>query len=86
MKLSLTAAVVLPLVLAPALALAGGSGKTPPGHRDGGSLGQVTSTAIANGFPQGKHASSFPTPRAGIANVIDQGNLSATLDVIAPAN
>jgi hypothetical protein len=31
--------------------------------------GQLTSGAIANGFNQGEHASSFPEPRQGLGNL-----------------
>jgi hypothetical protein len=41
--------------------------------------GQLTSEAIAGGFDQGAHSSSFAgTPRAGLANVVNQGDLNAT--------
>jgi hypothetical protein len=39
--------------------------------------GQLTSDAIADGFEQGPHASSFETPRSGLANVVNQGDLDA---------
>jgi len=46
--------------------------------------GTLTSDAIANGFDQGGHASSFAgAPRVGLANVIDQGNLNATCEFLA---
>jgi hypothetical protein len=40
--------------------------------------GELTSEAIAAGFQQGEHSSSFDTPRVGLANVIQQGDLLAT--------
>ena len=41
--------------------------------------GEVTSGAIAEGFDQGAHASAFAgSPRTGLANVLEQGNLDAT--------
>ena len=40
--------------------------------------GRTTSDAIAGGFEQGPHASSFPTPRDGLANVFAKGDLNAT--------
>ncbi len=79
-----TAIIVLPLALAPAIALADNHGKTPPGQREAGSLGEITREAIKDGFDQGAHASQQATPRAGLANVVEQGDLSATLDVIDP--
>jgi len=44
--------------------------------------GEATSEAIAAGFEQGPHASSFPTPRVGLANVVAQGDLNATCEAI----
>ena len=69
------------------------SGKTPPGQRDGGSLGQLTKEANqTEGWSQGSHASDpsgdgkgkgdSDQPRSGLANVAEKGNLSATLDAI----
>jgi len=69
------------------------SDKTPPGQRDGGSLGQVTKEANqTEGWSQGSHASDpsgdgkgkgdSDQPRSGLANVAEKGNLSATLDAI----
>jgi hypothetical protein len=41
--------------------------------------GQLTSSAIADGFEQGPHASSFAgSKRSGLANVVNQGDLNAT--------
>ena len=41
--------------------------------------GQLTSDAIAGGFNQGEHASSFAgSARLGLANVVNQGDLEAT--------
>jgi hypothetical protein len=40
--------------------------------------GELTSDAIAAGFQQGEHSSSFDTPRVGLANVVNQGDLHAT--------
>lgn len=46
--------------------------------------GQVTSDAIAGGFEQGPHASSFAgTKRSGLANVVEQGNLNATCEALS---
>ena len=40
--------------------------------------GELTSTVIVeDGFDQGGHASSFPTPRVGLANVIARGDMEA---------
>lgn len=63
---------------------------------DGGHLtcnwGQLTSESIADGFDQGTHSSDpsgdgtgpgdSDQPRAGLANVVDQGNLEATCALI----
>ena len=62
------------------------SGKTPPAQNPAGNWGQVTSTAIAGGFDQGTHASSFAgAPRTGLANVVNQGDLSSTITLVAPS-
>jgi len=46
--------------------------------------GQLTSSAIAGGFSQGEHASSFAgSPRVGLANVVEQGNLAATCELLS---
>jgi hypothetical protein len=45
--------------------------------------GQLTSEAIGGGFDQGGHASSFATPRLGLANVINRGDLNATCVVLS---
>ena len=46
--------------------------------------GQLTSDAIAAGFNQGEHASSFAgEARAGLANVVDQGDLNATCELLS---
>lgn len=57
--------------------------------------GNLTSQAIADGFAQGPHASDpsgdgkgpgdADQPRAGLANVVERGNLAATCDFIAEA-
>lgn len=45
--------------------------------------GQLTADAIAAGFDQGGHSSSFAgEKRAGLANVLDRGNLNATCEFI----
>ena len=47
--------------------------------------GQVTSEAIHDGFDQGGHASEFAgSKRAGLANVINQGDLNATCEFVSP--
>ena len=75
-------------VAAPLIATAepDGSGKEPPGQRDGGNWGEITSEAISEGFDQGAHASQQSNPRDGLANVAERGNLSATIDVVSPNN
>ena len=46
--------------------------------------GQLTSDAIAAGFDQGGHASSFAgEPRVGLANVVSQGDLNATCELLS---
>jgi hypothetical protein len=54
--------------------------------------GRLTMESIANGFPQGRHSSdpsgdghgpgTVDEPRAGLANVVQQGNLEATCELI----
>lgn len=55
--------------------------------------GRLTATSIAGGFPQGPHASdpsddghgpgTADEPRAGLANVVQRGDLHATCELIA---
>jgi hypothetical protein len=55
--------------------------------------GQLTAGAIAGGFQQGPHSSdpsgdghgpgTADEPRAGLANVVEKGNLQATCELIA---
>jgi hypothetical protein len=55
--------------------------------------GELTSDAVTSGFPQGPHASDpsgdgpagVDQPRAGLGNVVEQGNLNATCEAIAAA-
>jgi hypothetical protein len=57
--------------------------------------GQLTMEAIGNGFPQGPHSSdpsgdghgpgTADEPRAGLANVVNQGDLQALCEFIAGA-
>ena len=57
--------------------------------------GQVTSAAIADGFPQGPHSSdpgddghgpgTGDEPRSGLANVVNQGDLNALCEFISGA-
>jgi hypothetical protein len=49
-----------------------------PGESPDCQWGELTASAIAAGFQQGDHASSFDNPRVGLANVIQQGDLYAT--------
>ncbi len=54
--------------------------------------GKLTMESISNGFPQGRHSSdpsgdghgpgTADEPRAGLANVLERGNLQATCDLI----
>jgi len=55
--------------------------------------GQLTSGAVADGFPQGPHSSdpsgdghgpgTADEPRVGLANVVERGNLNATCELIS---
>jgi hypothetical protein len=46
--------------------------------------GRLTAESIAGGFDQGGHASSFAGERrAGLANVVERGNLEALCEFIA---
>lgn len=45
--------------------------------------GELTSSAIAEGFAQGEHASTQMNPRVGLANVVEQGNLNATCELLS---
>ena len=66
------------------------------GHAGGGvecNWGLLTKMAIEGGFPQGEHASDpsgdgkgkddADQPRAGLANVVERGNLQALCEFIA---
>jgi hypothetical protein len=45
--------------------------------------GRTTSAAIADGFDQGGHSSSFAgSKRAGLANVVNKGDLNALCNFI----
>lgn len=73
------------------VAVAGGQGD-PKGQGANTNWGKLTSGAIADGFPQGQHSSdpsgdahgpgTADEPRAGLANVVEQGNLGATVELI----
>ncbi len=45
--------------------------------------GELTSDAIAGGFDQGGHASSFDTPRVGLPNLFGKGDLNATCEALS---
>jgi hypothetical protein len=47
------------------------------------SWGKLTMEAIEDGVNMGEHSSDFPTPRVGLGNVIERGNLQATCEFIA---
>lgn len=47
--------------------------------------GQLTADSIAAGFDQGSHASNQANPRAGLANVVNKGDLNATCELIKSA-
>jgi len=65
-------------------------GTTASAEKPSCSWGQLTSSAIAGGFPQGAHSSDpggdgkggADQPRAGLANVVSQGDLNATCELI----
>ncbi|WP_298563100.1 hypothetical protein [uncultured Aliiroseovarius sp.] len=71
------------------LSVAGHAQTDPVGQYDGISMGDLTSQAIDDGFDQGAHASDpsgdglGQEDRSGLANVIDQGNLGATVGLLA---
>jgi hypothetical protein len=47
--------------------------------------GHVTSEAIAGGFDQGGHASSFAgSKRVGLPNILGTGDLNATCEFVSP--
>ncbi len=74
-KFIITAGAVAALVVP-----AGTASATPPSCN----WGQATATAIAHGFDQGDHASSYAgSPRAGLANVVERGNLNATCELVS---
>ena len=67
---------------------AGTASAEPPGCN----WGELTKNAIAAGFPQGPHSSdpsgdghgpgTADEPRVGLANVVGQGDLEATCELI----
>lgn len=75
--------------------LIGVSGVVPAQANDGErcNWGRLTADAIATGFTQGPHSSdpsgdghgpgTADEPRAGLANVVERGNLTATCELIA---
>jgi hypothetical protein len=72
--------------LAGAVALAVTALAAPAAQADAPSCnwGTLTADAIADGFDQGEHASSFAgSPRLGLANVVNQGDLNATCEFLA---
>ena len=89
MKLILTTACA---VLVAGTAAAQGKGEARGQAADGTNWGELTSEAIADGFPQGAHSSdpsgdghgpgTADEPRAGLGNVVEQGNMGATVDLI----
>ena len=67
-----------------ALVLSGVAMAAPAQATPSCNWGQLTSSAIAGGFDQGEHASSFAgSPRVGLANVVEQGNLAATCALLS---
>jgi hypothetical protein len=67
-----------------ALVLSGVAMAAPAQAAPSCNWGQLTSSAIAGGFDQGEHASSFAgSPRDGLANVVEQGNLAATCELLS---
>ena len=75
--------ILVVLIMVFMLALATSAFAAPP-EPPAGCWGELTSEAIAGGFPQGEHASNQSNPRAGLANVFGQGDLSATCDGLSP--
>ena len=84
------------LTLAAILALGISSTAQAHEHRDSAcNWGLLTMAAIMDGFPQGDHASDpsgdgkgkddSDQPRAGLGNVVEQGNLQATCEFIRDA-
>lgn len=69
-----------------------GAGSTASAAKPSCNWGQLTSAAIAAGFPQGPHSSdpsgdghgpgTADEPRAGLANVAGKGDLNATCELI----
>jgi hypothetical protein len=55
------------------------AGQVPPTNPSWGDL-----TRAVAGRELGAHSSGEPTPRVGLANIVDQGNLEATIDLVAP--
>lgn len=80
------------LTVAAALLSTAAAAQDTRGVDDGTSLGDVTKQAIGAGFDQGGHASDPSDDgvgrdgnegrRSGLANVVDRGDLSSTIDVI----
>jgi hypothetical protein len=86
----LKTASLVALLTAPSLALAGNHDQAI-GRQDP-NWGKATKDAISDGFDQGGHSSdpsgdghgpgTADEPRSGLANVVNQGDLGATLDLI----
>ena len=67
-----------------ALVLSGVAMAAPAQATPSCNWGQLTSSAIAGGFDQGEHASSYAgSPRVGLANVVNQGDLAATCTALS---
>ena len=87
-KSGLFACAFLIVSVVPAIA---GGGKPAPGQLEN-NWGEVTSREIQKGFGQGAHSSdpsgdghgpgTADEPRAGLANVVERGNLAATTELI----
>jgi hypothetical protein len=45
--------------------------------------GVLTAEGIAAGFSMGEHSSTQDNPRVGIANVVNQGDLEATCELLS---
>jgi hypothetical protein len=88
---------LVPMVMVAGIGLGGlamGLGTTASAAKPTCNWGNTTSSAIAAGFDQGAHASDpagdgrgsggADQPRAGLANVVNQGDLNALCELLTP--
>lgn len=76
-----------------ALAMVGLLASPAAAERPACNWGRLTAAAVTSGFDQGPHASdpsgdghgpgTADEPRAGLGNVVEQGNLTATCELIS---